>query len=109
MSRLRTVFAGTVGCLLLAACDIPTDVPVLEQRWIIPVEETTLGVDRLLPSGITVSGSNFDVSVDPLTTSETLSSLCSSCVALNGLVVPAPAFTSSFGVSQAYSKWLGCS
>jgi hypothetical protein len=100
MIRLRTVLAGTACCLLLAACDIPTDVPIIETRWIIPVEETTLGVDELLPSGITVSGSNFDVSIDPFSTSETLNTLCEGCSILNGLTVPAPAFADSFDVTE---------
>ena len=97
MIRLMTVLAGTACCLLLAACDIPTDVPIIETRWIIPVEETTLGVDELLPSGITVSGSNFDVSIDPFSTSESLNTLCGGCSILNGLT---PAFADSFDVTE---------
>ncbi|MCH7532223.1 MAG: hypothetical protein IIB36_10775 [Gemmatimonadetes bacterium] len=88
------------GCLLFAGCEIPTEPPILEQRWIIPIEETTLSVEQLLPAGVAVSGSNFSVSIDPFVTNQTLASSCAGCVALNGLTVPAPPFTTSFSASE---------
>jgi len=100
MNRFRTVPIALAGALLLGACDIPTEAPIIEQRWVIPVEETSLGVDELLPPGVTVVGGNFSVSVDPFATNETLNALCASCGALNGLAAPVPAFTGSFTVSS---------
>jgi len=99
MNRFRTVPIALAGALLLGAWDIPTEAPILEQRWVIPVEKTTLGVDELLPDGVTVVGSNFSVSVDPFTNNETLNILCASCGALNGLSTPVPAFNGSFSLS----------
>lgn len=91
MNRFRTASAATVGCLLFVACEVPTDPPILEQRWIVPIEEVTLSVDQLLPTGVTVVGDNFSVSIDPFTTIASLAAMCgASCVALNGFTAPAP-------------------
>ena len=94
-------------CLLLAGCETPTEVPILETRWIVPFEETTISVDELLPDGVTVSpsGNEFDVSIDPFTASATLNTFlflyCGpGCAALNGHRVPAPPFTASFEMSE---------
>lgn len=89
------------GGLAFAGCEIPTDAPILEQRWIIPAERTTIGVDELLPTGVTVSGSNFDVSVDPFSISRALGDVCPGCAAVNGLVAPKPAFTATFSVTES--------
>ena len=88
------------GCLILAACEYPTEPPILEQRWVVPIEETTLSVDELLPTGVAVIGNDFSVSIDPFVTAQTLAGICAACAALNGYTVPAPAFTFSFGTSE---------
>jgi hypothetical protein len=87
------------GALLLGACEIPTEAPIVEQRWIIPVDETTVSVNELLPNDVIVNGSNFELSVDPFSTVENLGTLCG-CAALNGLTTAAPAFSSSFTLSE---------
>ncbi len=87
-------------CLLtLAACDIPTSPPQVEQRWILPVEQATLGVGELLPEGVQDDGSSFLVTVPPVTVVERLTDLCESCTALNGLVAPKPGFEDSLDVT----------
>ena len=102
MNPSRAVFVALAVCVLLPGCEIPTDVPIIEQRWQIPVEETTLGVDELLPNGVVVNGSDFDVSVDPVATSQTLGDLCGiACTLVNNQVVPVPAFGGSFASSQS--------
>ena len=101
MNRSRMAFAATAACLLIAGCELPTDNPILEQRWIIPIEETTLSVNELLPDGVTISGSNFAVSVDNFSLSEDLGTLCALCIALNLTTAPKPAFNSSFTVIQS--------
>jgi len=85
----------------LVACEVPTDPPILEQRWIVPIEEVTLSVDQLLPTGVTVVGNDFSVSIDPFTTAASLATMCSGCVALNGFTAPAPAFTTSITASES--------
>ncbi|HIF20339.1 MAG TPA: hypothetical protein EYQ27_00170 [Gemmatimonadetes bacterium] len=100
MKCSRMVPALAVGCLLFVGCEVPTGLPELEQRWIVPVEEIILSVDELLPDGVSISGSNFSVAIDPFASNETLLTFCGNCVALNGFTVPAPAFTGSFSVSE---------
>ncbi|GMV04843.1 MAG: hypothetical protein AMXMBFR53_11230 [Gemmatimonadota bacterium] len=91
-----------LGLAALAACDVPTEAPILEQRWVLPVENTTISVNELLPAGVTASGNSFSVSVSPFSTSRTLGELCGApCVATQGLTVPSPAFNASFTVSQS--------
>ena len=86
MKRIVRIFAASCMCLAAPACEIPTETPSLDQRWIIPVETTQLGVNELLPSGVTISGGNFDAQVDDFALSETLGDLCGICV--NGVTVP---------------------
>ena len=100
MKCSRMVPALAVGCLLFVGCEVPTGLPELEQRWIVPIEETSLSVDELLPDGVSISGGNFSVAIDPFATNEALLTLCGTCAALNGLTVAAPAFASSFSVSE---------
>ena len=90
MNGSRMAWAVSAGCLLFAGCEYPTDLPIVEQRWIVPIEETTLSVEQLLPTGVEVSGSDFSVSIDPFSTSQALGNLCPACVALNGLTASPP-------------------
>jgi len=92
--------AAVVVCLLLVGCDVPTDPPILEQRWVVPIEETALSVDEFLPSGVTIVGSNFSVSIDPFLATSSLATMCPACTALNGLTVPLPAFSTSLSASK---------
>jgi hypothetical protein len=100
MKRFRAPLTLGLGLLVLAGCDFPTEAPDLEQRWIFPVESTTLDVAELLPSGVRVEGSNFAMAVDEFTLLQTLGTVCTACGPLNGLTVPKPAFTTQFSVDQ---------
>mgnify|MGYP006091714967 CR=1 FL=1 len=93
MNRLRTASAAALACFLFVACEVPTDPPLLKQRWIVPIEEVTLSVDQLLPTGVTVAGDDFSVSIDPFNTAKSLAIICGACVDLNGLTAPAPSFS----------------
>jgi hypothetical protein len=88
------------GLAILTGCDVPTEAPILDQRWILPVDNSTISVTELLPSGVTVSGNNFAVTVGAFATNKSLGDLCTTCVALNGLTAPAPAFNASLTLSQ---------
>ncbi|MGD2123576.1 MAG: hypothetical protein PVJ76_17610 [Gemmatimonadota bacterium] len=92
----RTTFLITVGWL--AGCDIPTDPPKLEQKWVVPITDTSIDVVELLPDfvGLNEDSTAFTVEVDPITFQETLGNLCAACAGLDGLTVPKPAFTESF-------------
>lgn len=101
MNRTPTVLGALAATLVLGACDIPTSAPIVEQRWIVPVETISLSVDELLPSSVVLSGNTFDVSLDPFTASTTLGAVCAACAAVNGLTVPVPAFSGTFDVTES--------
>ena len=45
------LLAAAAGATLVAGCDIPTALPIVEQRWALVAAETRLGVEDLLPDG----------------------------------------------------------
>jgi hypothetical protein len=99
MRRLGIKLAGTSYCLLLLGCNIPTALPTLEQRWILPLEQIKIGVVQLLPAGIQLGDGTLEVNVDTFSTSASLNTLCSNCAALNGSTATVPGFTSFFSGS----------
>lgn len=99
MKPLRAVL-GLVGLAALAGCEFPTEAPILDQRWILPVDNTTISVNELLPAGVSASGSSFSVRVDPFSTSRTLGDLCTACQPLQGQAAPVPGFEGTFSLSQ---------
>lgn len=99
MKPIRAALA-LMGLAVLGACDVPTEAPIIDQRWILPVENTSISVNELLPAGVTASGNAFLLSVDPFSTSAALQDLCSACSAFQGLTAPAPAFEGTLTLSQ---------
>ena len=99
MYRFKHKLFGISCCLILLGCDVPTALPILEQRWILPLEQAKVGVEELLPAGLSVSDGVLEVSIDTITTNSSLDSLCAACAALNGSTAAVPAFTSSFNGS----------
>lgn len=99
--RLRQLLAGSTAAALLAGCDVPTDPPEVETRWIVPVEETSFGVAELLPGDVqlTADSSAFLVNLDPVTFSSTLGEICVACIPADGLTVPKPAFVGGLTAS----------
>jgi len=73
-----------------AACDVPTSAPIIEQRWVLPADGTTLAVDRFLPPGVTMQGASFGITLPGATLSQSLGELCTACA--GQLTVPKPAF-----------------
>lgn len=102
--RLRKIPAGITAVFLLLGCDIPTEPPAVEQRWVIPAEETRFGVAELLPGDVslTADSSAFLVDFDPVTFSVTLGSLCPLCLAADGLTTLKPAFIGSFSSTVSF-------
>ncbi|MEC9355529.1 MAG: hypothetical protein VX507_04765 [Gemmatimonadota bacterium] len=85
--------------MILLGCDIPTAMPILEQRWILPLEQAKIGVEELLPAGVSLNDGVLEVRIDTITTSSSLNTMCVDCAALNGSTAAVPAFTSSFNGS----------
>jgi hypothetical protein len=83
---------------LSAGCDIPTDLPKWEQRWIVPAGALGLGVEALLPPGSTLNRDStlFLIPVDTIFFFSPLGDFCPPCVPLWGLRAPKPAFQGEF-------------
>lgn len=82
----------------LGGCDIPTDAPILEQDWLVPISATSIDVGEFLPDDVDLNedSSAFTFQVDPVLFSETLGGLCGACQGLDGLTVPKPPFEGDF-------------
>lgn len=91
------VLAGT-----LAACEIPSEAPILQQTWIVPGDSVTVSVAQLLPTNVlpNVGGTAFTVAIpNPSNFNATLGALCGQPACQSGatVVAPVPAFTSGAG------------
>ena len=95
--RCRQLVAGAAAVAALAGCDIPTEPPQVETRWIVPAEETRFGVAELLPGDVSLTADStaFVVNFDPVSFSATLGDLCAACLIVDGQTVPKPAFIGS--------------
>jgi len=91
-----------VTVLGIGACDsIPTSPPRFQTRLLVPGENTTLAVNKLLPTNVTVEGTAFRLTV-PATPvpGKTLTAMCAACAgAPPGVPLPKPAFTDSVTTS----------
>jgi hypothetical protein len=84
----------------VTGCGIPTDLADWDMTWSVPTTGTSIGVNSLLPSGVSSAGNAFAVTVPTTTITRRLGDDCSACAAANGLTVPKPAFIGS-GTSTA--------
>lgn len=102
--RLRPLLLRAGSLIALAAlsgCDVPTELPIIEVRWVFPIEDKSISVTELLPpSGdVTISGGNFQVNVAPYTVTQTLGDFCPLCAAIDGFTVPKPPFNFTYNDS----------
>lgn len=89
-SSLGGLLAAVV---VLSGCDLPTEAPIFEQTWALPLSESVVAAEDIAPASLTPVAGGFAVSVDPADWNETLGTMCGApCQALNGLVAPVPAF-----------------
>lgn len=83
--------------VVISGCAIKdlTSVPEWDLRFNIPTQSTTISVGTMLPSGVSIKSDStaFLVSVSGTSFNRVLSTVCATCVPLNGLVVPKPAFS----------------
>jgi hypothetical protein len=91
---------AAAAALTLGACDVPTALPRLEPRFVMPLEETVIRVDELLPAGVTAHAGAFRLALAPATVQGSLGQLCGSpCGTVHQLVLPKPEFTGVFTVT----------
>jgi hypothetical protein len=81
---------------VLSGCDVPTEIPLFDVRWVIPIDSTSIPVSDLLPADVAVSGGNFQLTVGPVGLTQTLGALCPACILIDGSFVPTPAFNISY-------------
>lgn len=94
----RSTFVILAGCLLFLACDLPTEAPIVEQTWAVPLPEISVTAADVAPTFLVPVPSGFDVALDPVVAASNLGTLCgAACDTLNGLVAPVPAFTGIVG------------
>ena len=97
--RLRAPLRRVGLLLVLAAmsgCDYPTTAPLLDVRWVFPIEDQSISVVELLPANVAVSGGSFQVGVDPFSVNQTLGGLCPACIFFDGQMVLKPAFSVTY-------------
>lgn len=97
---MRPILGALAGLTLVAACDLPTEAPQVEQRWIIPVKETIIAVDEFLPDEVRSSGGAFSLQLSAFSAGRSLGELCPACVPLQGQTAPVPAFQGAVEATQ---------
>ena len=95
-ARLCGTATALAGALLLAGCDIPTSLPNWDTTFVVQSENTSLAVAQLLPASVTITNNEFAISVSPVSFSQDLAGLCSSCSARAAETGSRPAFLGSF-------------
>jgi len=108
-SLLRRIAPGAatfVTILLAPGCDLPTEMPVWETRWIVPGETTRFGAGSFLPERIRVSDDStvFLLEVAEFMDGRTLAQLCPVCTPLDGQTVPKPPFS---GILNGFGSFPG--
>jgi hypothetical protein len=109
--RLRQLGAlsGLLALSLGAACDIPTEAPIIDQRWVVPSQTSRISVANLLPAGVSIlaDSSGFTVSAATASVTRPLSADCAACAAGNGFTGPKPAFTATATMSTSLPVDIG--
>lgn len=77
-----------------AACEFPTESPLWDQTWVVPVESIVVGATDLLPDDVDVNADTtaFTAETPEATIRVTLADVCTSCLILNGLRTRKPEF-----------------
>jgi hypothetical protein len=98
--RGPTATLGIALLVLASACELPTSVPRIEQRWVVPAQSTTIAVADLLPAGVEIlpDSSAFSLVLGTSVMTRLLKDDCATCAASNGTTIPKPAFS---GTSSA--------
>jgi len=97
----RAAFLAIAGGL--AACEIPSEAPILQQTWVVPGDSIAVGVAQVLPDSIAVNGGGTAFIVGaraPVVVATSLGALCAqpACQSGGAVVAPVPAFTSPVGL-----------
>ncbi|HEX6927164.1 MAG TPA: hypothetical protein VF167_17195 [Longimicrobiaceae bacterium] len=93
----RSGAAGTSLFLLglaLTSCDLPTELPDWDTRWVIPVDRTTITARSIVTgdAGGGDEGEAFELELPGISVTRSLGEICPLCGPLDGRTVPKPAF-----------------
>lgn len=110
-SRSRLSWRHAFALVALAgagACDIPTEMPDWDTRWVLPAEATRLPLEEILPEEISrnAAGDGFLVTLPEFSASSSLREICPECAPLDGITVPKPPFTLSLTDELTISEWI---
>lgn len=96
------VVASVVGC------DIPTEMPDWDTRWVLPAEATRLPLEEILPEEISrnAAGDGFLVTLPEFSAASSLREICPECAPLDGITIPKPPFTLSLTDELQISEWI---
>ncbi|HJQ20848.1 MAG TPA: hypothetical protein VJ867_10895 [Gemmatimonadaceae bacterium] len=101
------VALGVAACDVVAFASDPK--PIFEQTWSLPTTETSIAVDQMIPSTVTIystPGSNppdssaFVLDIDDVVFASRVGDQCSQCTTLNGTSTTKPAFILTSGSSS---------
>ncbi len=96
MVRRRLPMLAVAAAATAAACDVPTDAPLIEQEWQVTLDSIRLGIDDFLPAGIAFNqdSTRFLADYPGTVASASLAQMCGApCAGFTGGTVPVkPAF-----------------
>jgi hypothetical protein len=89
---------SALAALALAACDFPTEAPIFEPRFLIPVDSAEMLVGQFLPRSVAVRGDSFAMALERARASLSLGQLCAACRASGGIPAIKPGFANTITV-----------
>lgn len=89
----RIMLCALAAVAWVSACDVPTSVPIVQPRFVIPGASLRIGVEELLPPGVVSDADAFSVRLSGSVHTWTLGEICGAlCGPLEGQLVPKPGF-----------------
>lgn len=79
---------------MLTGCDLPTELPDWDTRWVLPVDRTTITARSIVSGDADGSeaGQPFELEFPGISVTRSLADMCPLCSPLEGRTVPKPAF-----------------
>jgi hypothetical protein len=90
---------AVIGVALIAACDIPTELPKWNPAFAVPLTGTSIAVAQLVPISLESAPDSSTFVMSPASASfpYALSTVCPACAASDGQIAPTPAFQYAAG------------
>jgi hypothetical protein len=98
IARLGSTACSALAALALVACDFPTEAPIFEPRFLLPIDSTLMPVGQFVPASVAVRGDSFAIALPRARVSHSLAQLCTPCRTIAGITTAKPGFTSTITV-----------